>query len=141
MGEEVEGALWMKQEKGRRTAKFFTNSKEIIFCPGNLLSVALPTGVRIEVILGHVEAVSVVWVTPFVKVDGVKACMEMVDKISKLLANQDHLIPVESPGSVRTGCCTGAGWGREGWLSSLILVWGGDSTLYSALDRLVDLLA
>ena len=28
--------------------------------------------------------------------------------------------------------------GREGWLSSLILVWGGDSTLYSDLDRLVD---
>ena len=39
---------------------------------------------------------------------------------------------------MRNSCCTGAGWGREGWLSSLILVWGGDSTLYSALDRLVD---
>jgi hypothetical protein len=49
--------LRMEEEKGIRAAKFFLNSKEIV------LSEALPTEVRIEVILGHVEAVSEVWVT------------------------------------------------------------------------------
>ena len=39
-------------------------------------------GIKIEVVLGHVETVREVWVTPLVKVDGVEACLEMVDKIS-----------------------------------------------------------
>ena len=67
---------------GIRTAKLFINNKEIIFI---VLSGA-STGLRIEVILGHIEALSVVWVTPLVKVEGVEACLEMVDKISKLMA-------------------------------------------------------
>ena len=46
----------MEEEKGIIAAKFFIDSKGIV------LSEALPTGVRIEVILEHVEAVSVVWV-------------------------------------------------------------------------------
>ena len=49
--------LRMEEEKGIIAAKFFIDSKRIV------LSEALPTGVRIEVILEHVEAVSVVWVT------------------------------------------------------------------------------
>lgn len=40
-------------------------------------------GVRIEVILGHVEAVSVVWVTHILDQGGQGACLEMVDKKSK----------------------------------------------------------
>ena len=38
---------------------------------------------RIEVILGHVEAVSVVWVTHTLGQAGWGACLEMVDKKSK----------------------------------------------------------
>jgi hypothetical protein len=33
----------MEEEKGIRMAKFFNNSKEIIFCPVIVLSRALPT--------------------------------------------------------------------------------------------------
>jgi hypothetical protein len=56
LGEEVEVVLRMEVEKGIRTAKFFMNSREIIE--------------RIKVILRQVEAVSVVWVKPFVMVNG-----------------------------------------------------------------------
>ena len=45
---------------------------------------------KIEIILGHVEAVSVAWVVPLVKVDGMSACKDNV-------ATQDHLFPVENP--------------------------------------------
>ena len=45
---------------------------------------------KIEIILGHVEAVSVAWVVPLVKVDGISACKDNV-------ATQDHLFPVENP--------------------------------------------
>jgi hypothetical protein len=42
LGEEV--VLLVEEEKGIRRAKFFNNSKEIIFCPVIVLSRALPTG-------------------------------------------------------------------------------------------------
>ena len=51
--------LMMKEETGIRTAKLFINNKEIIFCPRIVLSGALSTGLRIEVILGHIEALIV----------------------------------------------------------------------------------
>ena len=41
------------------------------------------------------ETVREVWVTPLVKVDGVEACLEMVDKISWLLASQEQFIGLE----------------------------------------------
>jgi hypothetical protein len=68
----------------------------------------------------------VVWVTPLVngggggglpgdggqdiQVDGTKAIL--------FLLKVHSLGRWPWPGSVRTGCCTGAGWGREGWSSS-----------------------
>jgi uncharacterized membrane protein len=86
LGEEVEMVLRMKEEEWIRTVKLFINNNEIIFCSRIVLSGALSIGLRIEVIIGHIEALSVVWVTPLVKVEGVKACLEMVDNISKLMA-------------------------------------------------------
>ena len=41
------------------------------------------------------ETVREVWVTPLVKVDGVEACLEMVHKISWLLASQEQFIGLE----------------------------------------------
>ena len=42
------------------------------------------------------ETVREVCVTPLVKVDGVEACVGMVDKITDLLASKEHLVALES---------------------------------------------
>ena len=60
LGEEVEMVPRMKEEEWIRNAKLFINNKEIIFCPRIVLSGALSIGLRIEVIIGHIEALSVV---------------------------------------------------------------------------------
>ena len=51
-------------------------------------------GIKIEVILGHAESVIGVG-APLVKVDRVEECLEMVDKVSLLLASQDQLNGLE----------------------------------------------
>ena len=56
---------------------------------------------RIEVILGHVEAVSVVWVTHILDQGGQGACLEMVDKKSKDVAQsvEENIMKDEILGS------------------------------------------
>merc|ERR1719318_1719897 len=100
VGEEV--VLRMVEDDGRTIAKFFIGSKEISFLSGIVQVESLPLGIKIGVILGHVETVREVWVTPLVKVDGVEACVEMVDKIADLLASKEQLVALEStqPGQV-----------------------------------------
>ena len=49
-------------------------------------------GIKIGVIHGHVVTVIEVWVTPLVKVDGLDACVEMVDKITDLSSSKEQLV-------------------------------------------------
>ena len=57
----------------------------------------LPVGVKIEVCLGHVETVRVVWVTPVCKVEGREVSEEMMDKVNNVLASQEQLDKIAAP--------------------------------------------
>ena len=86
IGEEV--VIRLEDRGGTMTegsARFFIGSEEIGVTPVKIAVEILPVGVRIEVVVAHIETVSEVWVTPVHKVEGVEACVDMVDKISEIL--------------------------------------------------------
>ena len=86
IGEEV--VIRLEDWGGTMTegsARFFIGSEEIGVTPVKIAVEILPVGVRIEVVVAHIEAVREVWVTPVRKEEGVEACVDMVDKISEIL--------------------------------------------------------
>eukprot|EP00092_Neocalanus_flemingeri_P020850 GFUD01022588.1.p1 GENE.GFUD01022588.1~~GFUD01022588.1.p1 ORF type:complete len:1341 (+),score=457.64 GFUD01022588.1:113-4024(+) len=95
----VEVVLRMEEGIGKRLAKFFIEGKEMLCCPEQVRVKVeiLPVGMKIEVSVGYVESVRMVWVTPMAKVDGIQASQELVEKVTEVLATQDKLATLASP--------------------------------------------